>query len=265
MTGRRIEVMSLDKPELPGGAMSGLVANAVEYMLDAGQRSVLFLDIMRQRGDQYREHVAQTVPHVLSYAAELIIDGRKLEQPVNYVLVRIVPPKGVDIDMDRRPFVVVDPRAGHGPGIGGFKADSEIGVAMKAGHPCYFVGFMPDPMPGQTIEDIARAEAVFLEKVISLHPQADGKPCVIGNCQGGWAVMILAATRPELFGPIILAGAPLSYWAGVRGQNPMRYTGGLVGGSWLAALVSDLGHGRFDGAWLVQNFENLNPSNTLWT
>jgi hypothetical protein len=43
---------------------------------------VLFLDIMRQRGDQYREHVAQTAPHVLSYAAELIIDGRKLEQPV---------------------------------------------------------------------------------------------------------------------------------------------------------------------------------------
>src|SRR5262249_11781480 len=56
-----------------------------------------------------------------------------------------------------------------------------------------------------------------------------------------------------------------SYWAGVRGENPMRYTGGLVGGSWLAALTSDLGHGMFNGAWLVQNFENLNPSNTLWS
>ena len=68
---------------VPGGPMSGLVANAVEYMVDAGQRSVLFLEILRQRGDQYREHVARTAPHVLSYAAELIIDGRKLEQPVN--------------------------------------------------------------------------------------------------------------------------------------------------------------------------------------
>ena len=124
----------------------------------------------------------------------------------------------------RRPFVVVDPRAGHGPGIGGFKADSEIGVALKAGHPCYFIGFLPDPMPGQTIEDIARAEAVFLEKVIALHPEADGKPCVIGNCQAGWAVMMLAAMRPELFGPIIVAGSPLSYWAGVHGKNPMRYS-----------------------------------------
>ena len=88
-------------------------------------------------------------------------------------------------------------------------------------------------MPGQTIEDIARAEAVFLERVIALHPEADGKPCVIGNCQAGWAVMILAAMRPELFGPIIIAGSPLSYWAGVHGKNPMRYSGGLLGGSWL--------------------------------
>ena len=96
--------------------------------------------------------------------------------------------------------MVVDPRAGHGPGIGGFKADSEIGVAFKAGHPCYFIGFLPEPMPGQTIEDIAKAEAVFLERVIALHPDAEGKPCVIGNCQAGWAVMMLAALAPNCSG-----------------------------------------------------------------
>jgi len=102
--------------------MSGLVASAVEYMMDAGQRSVLFLDVMRQRGDQYREHIAETAPNVLNYAVELIMDGRrKLERPVNYALVRIIPPKGVEIDLNRRPFIVVDPRAGHGPGIGGFR------------------------------------------------------------------------------------------------------------------------------------------------
>src|SRR5258706_3473307 len=257
--------MSLENPQLPGDPMSGLVAKAVEYMVDAGQRSVLFFDIMRQRGDQYREHIAQTAPNVLSYAAELIIDGRKLEQPVNYALVRIIPPKGVEIDLERRPFIVVDPRAGHGPGIGGFKADSEIGVAMKAGHPCYFVGFLPEPMPGQTVERVASDESIFIEKVMEWHPEADGKPCVIGNCQAGWAIMILASLRPELFGPVIVAGAPLAYWAGVHGQYPMRYSGGLLGGSWLTALTSDLGAGKFDGAWLVQNFEGQNPSNTLWT
>jgi hypothetical protein len=243
----------------------GLFAPAMEYMVDAAQRTVLFWDVMRQRGNQYREHMAQTAPHVLEYEVELIIDGRTLKRPVNYGLVRIIPPAGVEIDRRRRPFVIVDPRAGHGPGIGGFKADSEIGVAFKAGHPCYFIGFLPDPMPGQTIEDIGRAEAVFLEKVIALHPDAEGKPCVIGNCQAGWAVMMLAAVRPELFGPIIIAGSPLSYWGGVHGKYPMRYSAGLLGGSWLTALASDLGHGKFDGAWLVQNFENQNPANTLWT
>src|SRR3954454_10777419 len=257
--------MSMETPNLPGGAMSGLVASAVEYMVDAGQRSMLFLDVMRRRGDQYREHVAQAAPHVLQYAAELIIDGRQLQEPVNYVLVRIIPPKGVQIDSTRRPFIVIDPRAGHGPGIGGVKAGSEVGVAMEAGHPRYFIGFLPEPMPGQTIERVARAEALFIEHVISRHPDADGKPCVIGNCQAGWAVMILASVRPDLFGPLIIAGAPLAYWAGVNGKNPMRYSGGLLGGSWLTALVSDLGGGKFDGAWLVQNFEGQNPSNTLWT
>src|SRR5262249_55150793 len=243
----------------------GPLASAAEYVVDAAQRSVLYWDVMRQRGNQYRAHLEKTVPHVLDFAFEPVMDGRALERPVNYGLVRIIPPKGVTIDPTRRPFVVVDPRAGHGPGIGGFKADSEIGVALKAGHPCYFIGFLPEPVPGQTIEDIARAEAVFLERVIALHPEADGKPCVIGNCQAGWAVMIVAAMRPELFGPIIIAGSPMSYWAGVHGKYPMRYSGGLLGGSWLAALTSDLGHGKFDGAWLVQNFENQNPSNTLWT
>src|SRR5206468_11214486 len=124
---------------------------------------------------------------------------RKLDEPVNYALVRVIPPAGVQLDSARRPFIVIDPRAGHGPGIGGFKADSEIGVAMKAGHPCYFIGFLPEPVPGQTIERIARAEAIFIEKVIELHPDADGTPWFIGNCQAGWAGLMLAAIRPELF------------------------------------------------------------------
>ena len=240
------------------------LTSAIGYGVDAAQRAILFFDVMRQRGNQFLKHSADPAPHVLSYEAEIVIDGRTFERPVNYRLLRIVPPEGVQIDPTRRPFVIIDPRAGHAPGIGGFKADSEIGVAVKAGHPCYLIAFLRDPVPGQTIEDIARAEALFLEKVIALHSDAEGKPCVIGNCQAGWAVTILAARRPELFGPIILAGSPLSYWAGVHGKNPMRYSGGLLGGSWLTALSSDLGHGKFDGAWLVQNFENQNPANTLW-
>ena len=252
-----------DNTQMLAGILQA-AGSASEYMTDTFQRTVLFWDVMRQRSNQYTAQKAKSVPNVLSFESELVLDGRNFSQPVNYGLVRIIPPKGVVIDAKKRPFIVVDPRAGHGPGIGGFKADSEIGVAMYAGHPCYFIGFSPNPMPGQTIEDIMRAEAVFLEKVITLHPDSEGKPCVIGNCQAGWAIMMLAATRPELFGPIIVAGSPLSYWAGIEGENPMRYTGGLAGGSWLTTLTGDLGCGTFDGGHLVKNFENLNPANTLW-
>lgn len=239
--------------------------SAVEYWVDAAQRSVLFWDVMRQRGNQYLTHAADPTPHVLSYEFEVILDGRTLERPCNYMLVRIVPPEGVTVDPDKRPFVVVDPRAGHGPGIGGMKPESQIGRALRAGHPCYFIGFLPVPVAGQTLEDIGRAQAEFLRIVAERHPKAEGKPCVMGNCQAGWALAMLAAVKPGIVGPMILAGAPLSYWDGPRGKNPMRYLGGLAGGGWPAALSADMGNGRYDGAHLVQNFESLNPSNTLWS
>lgn len=235
-----------------------------DYWLDAWQRSVLFLDILRERGNTYWEHKAEPVPNVLHFQAELVRDGADLPRPVNYGLVRIIPPPGTRIDPAKPPFVIVDPRAGHGPGIGGMKADSEIGVALAAGHACYFIGFRPEPLPGQTIEDVCLAQAAFLEEVAARHPEAEGKPVIIANCQAGWQTAIMAAIRPELAGPILLAGAPLSYWAGVRGKNPMRYTGGVLGGTCWTALAGDLGAGLFDGAALVANFESLNPANTCW-
>ena len=138
------------------------------------------------------------------------------------------------------------------------KQDSEIGMALAAGHACYFVGFLPKPMPGQTIEDVCHAEAVFVEEVAERHPQAEGKPIVIANCQAGWQIMMMAATPAGATGPIMLAGSPLSYWAGVHGKNPIRYLGGMLGGTWMTALAGDLGNGIFDGANLVANFESLN-------
>jgi hypothetical protein len=222
------------------------------------------LDVLRQRGNNCVEHNARKTPHVLSFETELVLDGRSLPRPVNYGLVRIIPPKGISIDPHKRPSVVFDPRAGHGPGIGGMKHDSEIGVVLAAGHPCYFVGFLPDPVPGQTIEDVCEAEARFVEEVVARHPNAEGKPCLMGNCQAGWQIMMMSAIRPELVGPIMLAGSPLSYWAGVHGKNPMRYLGGLLGGTWLTSLAGDLGNGIFDGANLVANFESLHPDNTYW-
>ncbi|MGP9798068.1 DUF3141 domain-containing protein [Halomonas sp. 86] len=237
---------------------------AADYWRDSVERSVLYWDVMRERGNQYLEHMEQTKPSVLGFKTEVLLDGRTLAQPTNYELLRVLPPEDTVADPRKRPFVVVDPRAGHGPGIGGFKPDSELGVALKAGHPCYFIGFLPFPEPGQTVEDVVEAEVAFLRHVIELHPDISEKPMVVGNCQAGWQLMMAAALEPDVFGPILIAGAPLSYWAGEHGNAPMRYTGGMTGGSWITAFTSDMGNGLFDGAWLVQNFERLNPANTYW-
>jgi pimeloyl-ACP methyl ester carboxylesterase len=234
-----------------------------EYSVDAAQRSVLYWDTLRQRGNQWLAHEAAGKPPVLMYKYETIDDARSYERPVNYALVRIIPPRGITVDDAKRPFVIVDPRAGHGPGIGGFKEDSEVGVALSAGHPVYFVIFFPEPMPGQTLADVTDAEAEFIRIVAERHPRSQ-KPVIVGNCQGGWAVMMLAAARPDIAGPLVINGAPMSYWSGNDGESPMRYSGGLMGGAWLSLLASDLGAGKFDGAHLVQNFEYLNPANTLW-
>jgi hypothetical protein len=239
-------------------------ATASEYLIDAWLRSILTWDLLRQRGNQYLEHEKSGNPPVLVSDYEMVDDGRELTKPANYALVRIKPPAGCPAPAPtKRPFVVIDPRAGHGPGIGGFKMDSEIGIALKFGHPCYLVMFFPQPVPGQTIESVCAAEVQFLRKVNELHPKAD-KPFVIGNCQGGWALLMAASLAPETVGPLLLAGSPISYWAGVEGKNPMRYSGGLLGGSWMASMAGDIGHGIFDGAYLVNNFENLNPANTYW-
>ncbi len=251
----------------PGAAPWDAWSGAAEYAVDFAQRSVLFWDTMRERGNTYVERTRAGLPPVLHFDYETVMDGRQLAKPVNYALVRIVPPEGVTVDETRRPYVIIDPRAGHGPGIGGMKDDSEVGAALRAGLPVYFVIFVPEPEPGQNLLDVCNAEKQFVQHVRMLHPQSD-KPAIIGNCQGGWAAMMLASSNPDDTGPVVINGAPMSYWGGAweegDGDNPMRYSGGLLGGTWLASFTSDLAGGTFDGAWLVQNFENLNPANTFW-
>lgn len=230
-----------------------------DYLRDRAERSVLFLDTLRQRGDVFIDHEAAGCPPVLGYGFDVALDGADLPRPTNYMLLRILPPEGVTIDEAARPYVIIDPRAGHGAGIGGFKPESQVGVALKAGSAVYFVSFRREPVPGQTIADVTEAEAEFVREVMRRHPDAP-RPVVAGNCQGGWAALLLGATNPDLTGPLLLNGAPVGGWAGIVGRHPMRYNGGVEGGKWLAMLASDLGHGLFDGAQLVDNFEKLNPS-----
>jgi len=271
--------MNTEPDNKPVGEWSDWQKNLGEYIVDSVQRSIIFTDILRKRGNNYIKHIRSGQPPVLTFNYELILNAKNFKHPVNYSLVRISDRRKKDVPIDdvnrrhkskerqakpKRPILIMDPRAGHGPGIGGSKRDSEIGMALEHGHPVYFAIFYSDPIPGQTMPDVIEAIEKFLEKIVELHPHADA-PAVMGNCQAGWAAALVCADRPDIAGPLVLNGAPLSYWSGVAGVNPMRYKGGLVGGVWVNSLLSDLGNGVFDGANLVLNFELLNPANTFWS
>ena len=256
--------------------------DALAYGTDFWQRSTIYMDILRQRGNNYLEHNRQGMPPVLNFDYHVVLDGHDLQPATNYKLARIHDRRDPSASTHNtgtekrrqsknapgssdptRPVIILDPRAGGGPGIGGFKQDSQIGMALSQGHPVYFVLFTPDPIAGQTLADVQLTLARFVDTITEQHPNAR-RPVIIGNCQAGWAVAMLGALYPQKVGPVILNGAPLSFWAGVAGKNPLRYRGGLTGGVWMASLWSDLGHGMFDGANLLAGFEDLNLSRTLW-
>lgn len=243
-----------------------LSQQALLYQFDRWQRGILLLDTLRARANNMLAHEAAGMPAPLDFEFEVIVDARRFTRPANYALLHITrchEDRAEDcVDNNKPPVIIVDPRAGHGPGIGGSKRDSEVGMALHEGHATYFVIFFPWPCEDQTLVDVLHALRIFVQEVRRRH---DGKaPVLYGNCQAGWAVTLLAADCEGLTGPTVLNGSPLSYWAGASDVNPMRLAGGLIGGSWLVHLLADLGNGRFDGAWLVQNFEHLNPANTLW-
>ena len=142
-------------------------SSTMEYLVDRTQRTILFWDVLRKRGNNYLAHLRAGQPPVLVFDYEMVLDGRTFEQPVNYSLIRILdrrskedkPVRQTDRRLTRkttvaasalpiRPIVIIDPRAGHGPGIGGSKLNSQIGVALDYGHPVYFVMFYIDPEPG---------------------------------------------------------------------------------------------------------------------
>ena len=72
----------LDDGEQSHGPLlaAGPFVPAWEYLIDASQRTILFLDVLRERGNQYLKQISKTAPHVLDYEFELIMDGRSLKR-----------------------------------------------------------------------------------------------------------------------------------------------------------------------------------------
>ncbi|HCH6835692.1 TPA: DUF3141 domain-containing protein [Pseudomonas aeruginosa] len=243
------------------GMAAAPLALFAAYWGDMLWRTVASGEALRQRANNMTEHEAAGMLPLLHFESEQVADGHDLQPASNYRLLRVTR-CGTDalekhVRKGAAPVLVVDPRAGHGPGIGGFKRDSEVGMALLEGHPVYFAVFDPEPVEGQTMGAVVQTLATFIDMVAKRHR---GKaPIVYGNCQGGWAITLALSHCEHRAALAVLNGSPLSYWAGERGVNPMRLLGGFTGGIWPAHWVSDLGAGRFDGAWLVQNFEALQP------
>ena len=234
------------------------------YLVDLYQRNILFMDTMRRRGNDMVTMTTQPSANVLNFEIEKILEGKDFNQPINYWLARVLPPQNIPTDSSKRPYVMQDPRAGRGPGISGFKKESEIGAALQYGHPVYFIGFDADPIENQTYSDVIRGQVLFYQKVSELHPNSP-KLCAIGNCAGGYMTMFAAMQAPKLFGPVLIAGSPISYWNGtLNSGKPMRYIASEIGGAWLTALIGDIGGGRFDGTNLVMNFNNIDFDNFIW-
>ena len=182
---------------------------------------------------------------MLHFDYETVVDGRKLARPVNYAMVRIVPPEGVTVDAKRRPYLIIDPRAGHGPGIGGFKDDSQVGVALREGHPVYFVIFFRDPEPGQTLLDVCEAEKSVREegaRAAPGEPQAGDRRQLPGRLGGddarGRGPGRHRADRDQRRTDVLLGrrlpGRPWRQPDALRGRHAGRHL----------ARVADLGLGR---------------------
>ena len=128
---------------------SQLAQAACAYAADAWQRALLVADIERQVGDQYQAQRGMDAPHVLHFAFEPVMSGAELPRPVNYGLVRILPPEGGPPRPACGPSSWSIRAPARSPGIGGFKAESEVGAALQASHPATSSALRPTRCPAR--------------------------------------------------------------------------------------------------------------------
>ena len=260
--------MPSNQPQ-PGDARSafpfGAFTAASEYWIDAAQRSILFWDVMRERGNAYREHLVEIAPHVLDYQVELLLDGRTFARPVNYVLVRVIPPQGTRsirraVRSSSSIRVPATDRASAGS-----NPTAKSGSPSRPAIPAISSGSCPIPCPARPSRTSRAPRRLFSKRSSALHP--DGRRQALrhrqlpgrlgGHDAGGRASR---AVRPDHLRGIaaVLLGRRARQKPDALYRRPSRRQ--------LAHRAhGDLGGGKFDGAWLVQNFENLNPANTLWS
>ena len=109
LKGLMSEVSALNRRFGDAANAHRIYNDASDYATDAAQRFVLTLDTLRERGNNDIAHEAAGTPPVLIYKTEVAMDGRNLPRPVNYVLLKILPPEGVEVFDWKRPYMIIDP------------------------------------------------------------------------------------------------------------------------------------------------------------
>ncbi|MCK7498050.1 MAG: DUF3141 domain-containing protein [Comamonadaceae bacterium] len=129
-------------------------------------------------------------------------------------------------------------------------------------------GLLRDLLPrSRAGPDAARRRATpsasSCSKVRELHPDSP-KPAIVGNCQGGWAAMMLAAVRPGRHRPDrdqrradVLLGRRLAARARATTRCATPAACSAAPGS--RRSRADLGAGMFDGAYLVRELREPEP------
>src|SRR3546814_17442557 len=78
----------------------------------------------------FRSHERAGQPPLLDFEHEQLLDARHFDKPANYALLRITRCGTTHADAferpGMRPVLVIDPRAGHGPGIGGDRKSTRL-------------------------------------------------------------------------------------------------------------------------------------------
>ena len=75
--------------------MYDYVNAAYDYLVDAGQRRILFMDIMRKRGNIYLDHIRNGKPPVLTFPDEIILNGHDFRAAGQFLPVPNFRPAGI--------------------------------------------------------------------------------------------------------------------------------------------------------------------------
>ena len=78
--------------------LTGNAKQFTDYIADFTQRTILFMDIMRKRGNKMVEMTTVNSSTVLNFKFEKLMDGATFQRPINYWLARMLAPEGVITD-----------------------------------------------------------------------------------------------------------------------------------------------------------------------